>query len=433
MKMKQTLIALACLVTLLLVDRTSADRLTDAPPNIIFIMADDLGLECVSAYSGEMHDTPNIDRLAKQGMRFDYAFSAPACSPTRAQLLTGLYPFGNGIAHVIFDPAKHQAYLDPSQFQSFASVLKQQGYATAMAGKWQLSFLQDQDTVRDFGFDEYLAWQIFDGKDKTSRFFNPTLRHNGKTVTYTDGEYGPDLLRDFSIDFIRRNKDQPFCLYYAALLPHFPFSPTPDSEDQAQPIGEGQKGDPKFFPDMVTYLDKIVGQITDEVDRLGLGEDTVIIFTGDNGTDQILKTRYKGRVIPGGKGQMLDTAVRVPFVVRQTGRIKPGSTCSAMIDFTDVLPTFADIAGASVPEGLHGKSFAKLLDNPTLAHRDWIFYEYLGKQAIRTRHATLVDGGKARINDALGLPTKPATEDVHRELAGLLRQIVDGDRNALSE
>jgi arylsulfatase A len=398
------------------------------PPNIVMILADDLGIECVSAYGGQSYATPNIDRLASQGMKFDYCFSAPACSPTRAQLLTGLYPFGNGIAHVIYDPAKHKEYLAPKQFTSFASHLKKNGYATAMAGKWQLSFLQDHDTIKDFGFDEYCAWQIFDGKSKTSRHFNPTLRRNGKTIKYTQGEYGPDLLRDFSLDFIRRNKDKPFCLYYCSLLPHFPFSPTPDSLDKTQP--NGKDGDTRFFPDMVSYLDKIVGQITDEVDRLGLGGNTIIIFTGDNGTDRRLTSRYRDRMVPGGKATMTDTGVRVPFIVRHTGRVKAKSRSSSLVDFSDILPTFCEIAGAPVPSNAHGRSFYKLLNNPSLPHREWIYYEYLSRQAVRTARATLVSGGTARLNADLGVKTKPASADDQRLLEGIMKQVLSGKHEA---
>jgi arylsulfatase A len=392
------------------------------PPNIVFILADDLGIECVSALGGQSYSTPNIDKLAADGMKFTHCFSAPACSPTRAQLLTGLYPFGNGIAHVIYKPGKHQEFLSPEKFTSFASLLKKKGYATAMAGKWQLSFLQDHDTIRDFGFDEYCAWQIFDGKKKTSRHYNPTLRRNGKTVKYSDQEYGPDVLCEFSLDFIQRNRDKPFCLYYCSLLPHFPWVPTPDSQDQTMP--KGALGNPRFFPDMVDYLDKIVGKITHEIDRLGLAEDTIIIFTGDNGTDQRLTSLYQDRSIPGGKGTMRDTGVRVPFVVRQPGRIKAGSQSSALVDFSDILPTFCTLAGTPVPEGLHGRSFHKLLDDPTQAHREWVYYEYLTNKAVRTAQSTLVAGKTATTNAALGAKTSPASNDDQRMLEQIMKKVL---------
>ena len=270
------------------------------------------------------------------------------------------------------------------------------------------------------------------GKKKTTRHYNPTFRRNGKTEAYTNQEYGPDLLREFSLDFIRRNRDQPFCLYYCSLLPHFPWMPTPDSLDQTMP--RGAMGDRRFFPDMVAYLDKIVGQITAEIDRLGLAEDTIIIFTGDNGTDQSLSSRYQDRSVPGGKALMKDTGVRVPFVVRQPGRIKAGSQTSALIDFSDLLPSFCALADAPAPAGLHGRSFHKLLENPDLPHREWIYYEYLGKKAVRTAQATLVAGKKATLsatlNAALGLETTPASSDEQRILEELMKEVLRGEHTS---
>ena len=172
----------------------------------------------------------------------------------------------------------------------------------------------------------------------------------------------------------------------------------------------------------MSYLDKIVGQIADEIDRLGLSDNTIIIFTGDNGTDRRLTSRYRDRMVPGGKATMTDTGVRVPFIVRQTGRVKARSRSSSLVDFSDILPTFCEIAGAPVPSNAHGRSFYKLLDNPSLRHREWIYYEYLKRKAVRTNRATLVTGGKARLNADLGVKTKPASADDQRLLEGIMKQ-----------
>ena len=128
-------------------------------PNIVVILADDLGIECLSSYGGKSHKTPNLDKLTSQGMRFTHCFSNPYCSPSRASLLTGRYPFKNGLKRVIFDPKAHaNIYLHIDQ-PSFARQLKQAGYTTAIAGKWQLSLLHQRNTINDFGFDEYQCWQ----------------------------------------------------------------------------------------------------------------------------------------------------------------------------------------------------------------------------------------------------------------------------------
>ena len=218
-----------------------ADSSLDAAekPNIVVILADDLGIECLSSYGGTSHQTPNIDKLASQGMKFTNCYSNPYCSPSRASLLTGRYPFRNGLKEVIYDRKKHaNTYLDTDQ-PSFARQLKKAGYATAIAGKWQLSFLHQRNTINDFGFDEYQCWQLFnDGKSKTRRFHNPHYNRNGKIIAeQIKDRYGPDVNVEFLVDFIKTNaaKKQPFMAYYTCLLPHFPWVPTPDSQDQKDP------------------------------------------------------------------------------------------------------------------------------------------------------------------------------------------------------
>ena len=133
-------------------------------PNIVMVLADDLGIECLSAYGGTSHRTPNIDRLAAQGIRFTHCFSNPYCSPSRASLLTGRYPFKNGLTDVLSSQKQADIYLHPSQ-PSYARQLKEAGYATGLAGKWHVSLLHKHNTIREFGFDEYQVWQIFDAAE----------------------------------------------------------------------------------------------------------------------------------------------------------------------------------------------------------------------------------------------------------------------------
>jgi len=171
------------------------DRPARGRPNFVVILADDLGIECLSSYGGTDHETPNLDKLAGQGMRFTHVFSNPLCSPSRASLLTGRYPFKNGMKVVIYDEKRHaNTYLKTDQ-PSFARQLKQAGYATAIAGKWQLSFLHQRNTIGDFGFDEYQCWQIFtDAGTKTRRFHKPHFNKNGTIIAeQIKGRYGPDV------------------------------------------------------------------------------------------------------------------------------------------------------------------------------------------------------------------------------------------------
>ena len=362
----------------------------DVPPNVVIILADDLGIECLSAYGGKSHKTPNIDRLASQGMRFTHCFSNPLCSPSRASLLTGRYPFKNGLKVVIYDEKNHaETRLRPEE-PSFARQLKQTGYATAIAGKWQLEFLHQRNNVNAFGFDEYQLWQSFrDDKSKTRRFHQPYFNQNG-TVIAEDirDKYGPDVNVDFLIDFMKKSaeKDQPFLAYNTSLLPHFPWVPTPDSANQSYQLPHAShKGDPKYFPDMVSYLDKTVGRIMDAVDDLGIADNTVLFFLADNGTQIPLENVWgDGKVIRGGKGTMTDRGTHVPLIVRWPGHIEAGSVCDDLIDFSDLHPTLCQLTGAPLPEdSIHGKSFVEQLLNVPVTAREWVHVQNAEDRHIR--------------------------------------------------
>ena len=157
--MKSTLILLTNLLLMPLAALATAQASESSRPNILFILADDLGIECLSSFGGRDHSTPNIDRLAAEGMKFSYCFSNPFCSPSRASLLTGRYPFKHGLVEVLFSKEQENRYLSPEQ-PSFARQLKAAGYATAIAGKWHVSLLHKHNTINAFGFDQYQVWQV---------------------------------------------------------------------------------------------------------------------------------------------------------------------------------------------------------------------------------------------------------------------------------
>ena len=188
------------------------------PMNVILIMADDLGYECLSSYGGESYKTPHLDRLSAGGMTFLNAHSQPICTPSRVQIMTGKYNVKN---------YKKFAYLDPNE-KTFAHYFKDAGYKTCMVGKWQLA--GGIDAPYHFGFDEYSLWRIMKN-DNQSRYPNPGIVENGEFKNYQNGEYGPDRMNQFALKFIEDNKDKAFMLYYSMLLVHNPFEPTPDSED----------------------------------------------------------------------------------------------------------------------------------------------------------------------------------------------------------
>ena len=248
---------------------------------------------------------------------------------------------------------------------TFGHQLKKAGYTTAIAGKWQLD--NKPDAARHFGFDQACLWQNTRGRVRTgtkfdSRFPNPQLEINGKEVDYTNGEYGPDVCADFICDFIEANKEKPFFAYYPMILTHCPFDATPDSDDwdpksQGSPEYKGLGGydiQKKHFRDMAQYVDKIVGKIISKLEALGLRENTLVIFTGDNGTDKPIKTKCNGEVVVGGKGMVANTGTRVPLVINWPGKITPKVEKNELVEFTDILPTLCDVTGAPLPDNYPG-------------------------------------------------------------------------------
>ena len=397
--------AFACLFVLF----NQVSLAVERQPNILVIVADDLGLECVESYGGLSYKTPQIDALAATGMRFTHCFSNPYCSPSRAQLLTGRYPLHNGITRVIYEPEKHREFLDPAKETSFATMLKKRGYATAIAGKWQVSFLHERDTLSAHGFDEYQMWQIFHEGKKTSRYANPTMRENGKVLQKElVGRYGPEVNVEFLIDFMRRHREQPFCVYYTALLPHYPWEPTPDSADPLKPaIGNG---DPKYMPDMVAYLDKQVGQLTKAVEELGLRENTLILFTGDNGTDRTITSKWSNgtttRSVHGGKGTMTDAGTHVPLIANWPGVIAQSQVNSNLVDLSDFLPTVLEVAGAELPpRPINGRSFLSQLRGQPSEPREWIHVQNMANRHVRNKEFILTNQGALRPVVEIGEPS----------------------------
>jgi len=372
MKKISRTIALFGLIASMTGCKIAADPKVPDKPNIILIMADDLGYECIGANGGTSYNTPELDRLAKTGIRFEHCYSQPLCTPSRVKLMTGIYNVRNYVQFGVMD--RNQT--------TFAHLLKNAGYATCVAGKWQLG--SQSDSYRHFGFDESCLWQHTrgrtDGQEHDTRYSNPRLEINGEPVNYTKGEYAPDVTSDFICDFIERHRDKPFFAYYPMILTHCPFVPTPDSPDwdSSDKGSTSYKGDTTYFGGMVSYTDKIVNKLTAKLGELGLAENTLIMFTGDNGTDEPVVSVMDGRKVAGGKGQMTDAGTRVPLIVNWKGVIPEGEVCSDLVDFTDFLPTLCETAGITLPAELKpdGRSFFPQLIGQTGNPRDWIYIWY---------------------------------------------------------
>ena len=374
-------------------------------PNIILIMADDMGYEALSSNGSESCKSPNLDKLAAKGVRFTNGFSNPICTPSRVKLMTGQYNVRN---YVKF------GWLDREQ-TTFAHQLKAAGYATAIAGKWQLG--RDKDSPQHFGFEQSCLWQHTrsgrskdGGKTIDRRFVNPQLEFNGVEKDFTYGEYAPQICTDFICDFIDENKKKPFLVYYPMILTHCPFDPTPDSTDwDPKRLGsttyKGDRNDPqRHFRDMVAYADKAVGQIVAQLEKSGVRDNTLIIFTGDNGTDTPIVTPWNGTKVVGGKGTMSDTGTRVPLIASWPAGIqKPGRVVDDLVEFTDVFPTLCEVTGAKLPKNHpgDGASIVPVLRNQADARRkDWIYIWYRKQVMVRNKQYSFVanqDGSKAAL------------------------------------
>ena len=404
------------------------------PPNIVLIFADDLGIEALNAYGGHGVRTPHIDELAAGGMRFTHCFANPACSPSRAEIMTGTYPKFTGIKHVL-TKWSDDTYLDPKQFNSFANQLKKVGYATAIAGKWNVSWLERNDTVKDFGFDEHCLWQMFDRNgNKRSRYYQPHFRINGKVEEDAIAErFGPDVLADFMIDFMKRKKDGPFLIYYPALLVHTPYVRVPGGAVTSRLPDSEQKNGPECFPEMVEYLDKNVGRLVNAVDDLGISNNTIIFFCADNGTHGPVTSIWgENRTrIKGGKMTMTDRGSRVPLIVRWPGTVSSGTQCDDLVELADFLPTFLEIATAPQPmQRIHGQSFLPQLRGEDASSREWVHIEYKNERQIRTKDWTYTDKGTLTKVNEFGQPENhPEEQKAHSVVRDHMKKIfasIDG-------
>jgi len=334
-------------------------------PNIVFIFGDDAGIDSFGCYgSGRAKTlTPNIDALAKSGTRFERGYSTPLCGPSRCVIMTGRHGFRTG--GLTNQTAGMPSYKEEP---SLAKILKSAGYATGMAGKWR----QMADSPGDWGFDEYITDPTAGGW-----FWKDTYTKNGQEVKFDKEVYCPDHNDDFALDFIRRHKEQPFYFYLSSHLIHGPILRTPDSKGGAE----------DHYNDNIKYLDKTVGRLVGELDKLGLREKTLILFSTDNGTATIgylpehdpqkITGTIGGRHVHGHKGELLEGGCRVPFIASWPGTLAPGGASNDLHDFTDLLPTFADLAGASLPTNVKfdGKSFAPYLRGEKYTPREWIFVQ----------------------------------------------------------
>jgi arylsulfatase A len=354
----------------------SERRSDQARPNVVLIMADDLGYECLGCYGGTSYRTPNLDRLAATGVRFEHAYAQPLCTPTRVQLMTGQYNFRNWRAFGVIDPNE----------KTFGHMMQAAGYKTCIAGKWQLYSYNPPDFEPEWrgkgmrpeegGFDEFSVWHAEHTEDKGSRYADPVIYENGKLREDTQGKYGPDLYTEFINGFMERHRDEPFFAYYSMALTHGPFNPTPRSKEWA--AGDRLENNTKYFGDMVEYMDEVIGRIVAKLDDLGLRERTLVLFYSDNGTQRGIESRMGDRVVVGGKGLMTDAGTRVPLIANWKGTTPEGKVLDDLVDSTDFLPTIAEATGAKPFPGVpvDGRSFLPQLRGEPGNPREWILIHH---------------------------------------------------------
>jgi arylsulfatase A len=368
-------------------------------PNILLILADDLGIETLGCYGGTSYATPNLDQLAMDGLRFDHCYSMAVCHPTRVTLLTGRYPFRWG--HPSWG-----SYPKEAEAVSLGRRMTELGYSTAVAGKWQLTLLkEDLDHPHRLGFEEYCLFGWHEG----ARYFDPLIYQNGDLRNDVRDRYGPDVYTDFLIDFMRRHRDGPFCAFYSMALCH------DVTDDLKKPVPYGPKGRYENYQEMVESMDRCVGRLMQALKQLDLEDNTVVLFTGDNGTPQRMiltaedenyqrvpvQSQWRGMTVPGGKGKLTNDGTHVPLIVRWPNRIAKRARTEALVDMSDFLPTLMDLAGKPVSSTpIDGVSFKAVLEDPAQSARTWIFAEHNKKSWVRNQQRKLYhDGRFVKVDD----------------------------------
>lgn len=387
---------------ILVVITTRAER----RPNVLLIMADDLGYECLGAYGGRSYQTPHLDALAKSGTRFDNCFSTPKCSPSRVTIMTGRYTVRTTLkwGHI------------PNDEITFGHVLQKAGYATALAGKWQLGRITDDPTrVQRFGFQESAVWAWHEGP----RYWQPMIYRNDKLMTDVADRFGPDVYTDFLIEFMKQNRDQPFLAYYPMCLTHYP--------KKNEPAPKNRKH--LSFAEMVSSMDDMVGKLVAALDRLGLRENTLILFTADNGSPTSEVTLLGDRNIKGGKAKLTDNGTRVPLIANWPGKVPAGRVNDDLIDFSDFLPTLAAFCNAKLPADrtIDGQSFAPQILGQVGTPREWVFTEWSGRSWVRNKRWKLYRRGQLydlrKDPDEKHPLAKVDATEVRKRLGGILKHI----------
>jgi arylsulfatase A-like enzyme len=410
-------------------------------PNIIFILADDLGYGDLGCYGSTAIATPHLDRLAAQGTRFMQAYSgSPVCAPSRDVLMTGrhtgharirdnnpavggeLERFAGGTEGGVRLSLRDEDY-------TVAELLKSAGYVTGITGKWGLGEPGSAGTPTRKGFDEWLGYL---NQNHAAYYYTDYLDENDGVRLIPENAqgrrevYSNDLMADFSIEFVRRHRDRPFFLYLPYTIPHN-LMEVPELGDYAH---RDWPEDAKIYAAMITRLDGYVGRLLEELDRQGLADDTLVFFTSDNGPVAGPRAEVLASTggLRGAKSTLYEGGIRVPMIVRWPGRIPAGRTSDEPWMFADFLPTCAELAGVPAPDAVDGLSVLPVLTGATAGRAARTFYWEFPRarlhQAVRHGRWKGIRYGTDQPLELYDLETDRAeTRDVARDHAGIVAEL----------
>lgn len=362
-------------------------------PNIVLIMLDDVSPEEFGCYQQpDANATPNIDKLAADGVMFKTCYAASMCAPSRIEIMTGKYGSSTGVLHnSMWLNDRKSVYKDN---QAFGKLLKEAGYATAIAGKWHAGATMPYE--ESVGFEEYCLWEfvpqiealpgspkftgLMENEETTSRYWHPGIIKNHKMVNTKPSDFGPDIFAEFIMDFIERKtkEGKPFLAYWPSVAPHGSRTgyPTNPHRGEVGDLGErtNKKENRLRFKSLNEYMDHLVGRVVKKINDLGIAENTMIIFTSDNGTAATAKTRG------------VERGCHVVNIMSGGGVKKRGAT-NELTDFTDIAPTLLDFAGGKLPEGKNfdGISLKPFLTGQSNHTKDWIYGFISTSQIVRTK------------------------------------------------
>ena len=395
-------------------------------PNVIFIFADDIGYEALNCYGGLDFETPNLNKMAKDGILFQKMYTSPVCTPSRVSMHTGTYTFRHKHYGVLPVHNGTKKKVNFQKMPTFAQQIRNNGYMTSVTGKWQLATLEVwPDHIQNAGFDSWCVWQIWRQGKKTERHWGPVYNRDGKVMEGIENKFGPDVLTDYVLQQMETatKAKKPFFILHNELLPHWPLVETPDDR---------QLGRNKSLKGLINYMDKLIGRILDKTEELGIRDNTYVFFMGDNGTwepdvvnpkfgepGEKKHTRHTihGNV-NGGKAMMCDGGAHVPFIGWGPKSIPAGAVNTELVDVVDLFSTFCEVTGTKIPETVKtdGRSIASQIHGQTGPKREWTHQGYKGESIFDGSWRYFIKSGA--LWDARKLPVErklTKTEIVERQ------------------